>query len=100
MGWKYFDFGDDDASAWMGLRIKIRGLGCRGRLRVYADSPDGEEIGCAEFGSGDAVLSTKTKLLKGRHAIFFRAEAGYEGWFADSMKGRHLLELEKFVFIK
>lgn len=100
MGWKYYDFGKDYSSKTMGIRVKIRGLGSRGKIRIFADSPEGEEIGCVSFGENDSVLSAKVKALTGRHAIFFRVEDGYEGWFADSMKGRHLLELEEFVFVK
>lgn len=99
MGWRYFDFGEDNISKTMGMRIKVRGMGSRGSLRIFADSPE-NEIGCAEFAEGDAVLSARASALTGRHAIFMRAESGYEGWFADSMKGRQLIQLEEFVFIK
>ena len=58
------------------------------------------EIGSVAFGENDGVISGKVKALTGRHAIYLRAEAGYEGWFADSMKGRELFQLEKFVFVK
>ena len=99
MGWRYFDFGEDNVSKTFGIRIKVRGMGSRGRLRIFADSLD-SEIGCAEFAEGDAVLSARVKALTGRHAVFMRAESGYEGWFADSMKGRQLIQLDEFVFIK
>ncbi len=101
MGWKYFDFGEDNSSKTMGLRLKVRGLGMSGKVHVIADSADGEELGTLEFGTGDAVLSGKVKALRGKHAVFFRAEDGFSGhWFYDSVKGRQLFELEEFVFVK
>lgn len=101
MGWKYFDFGEDYSSKTMGIKIKIRGTGSRGTIKVLTDE-NGElvEIGSVAFGENDGVISGKVKALTSRHAIYLRAEAGYEGWFADSMKGRELFQLEKFVFVK
>ena len=101
MGWRYFDFGEDFSSKTMGIRIKIRGAGSKGRLRITADEPNGEELGCVDFGENDSVLAAKLKALTGRHAVFIKAEWGYgESWMADGMKGRHLLELEQLVFVK
>lgn len=101
MGWKYFDFGEDFSSKTMGIRIKIRGTGSRGVIGVYADSTDETaRIGEVSFGEGDAVLSAKVKALSGRHAIYLKAESGYEGWYAENMKGRELFMLEEFVFVK
>lgn len=100
MGWKYFDFGDDNSSKTMGIRIKVKGMGTHGKIRILADGEDGEEIGSVAFGTDDAVLSAKVKSLTGRHSIYLIAEDEYEGWAADSMKGRQLFTLEEFVFIK
>lgn len=100
MGWKYYDFGEDFSSKTMGVRIKIKGMGSRGRIRILADSENGEELGVVEFAEDDAVLSAKVKALTGKHSIFLIAEDSYEGWFADSMKGRQLFSLEQFVFVK
>ena len=46
------------------------------------------------------VIGGRIKSASGRHAVYIVAEAGYEGWFADSMKGRQLLMLDSFVFMK
>lgn len=100
MGWKYYDLGEDFSSKTMGVRIKIKGMGSRGRIRILADGENGEELGVVEFAEDDAVLSAKVKALTGKHSIFLIAEDSYEGWFADSMKGRQLFSLEQFVFVK
>lgn len=100
MGWKYFDFGEDHASKTMQLRLKVHGLGSRGRLRVRLDSEDGEEIGTVDFTEDSGVIGGRVKAVTGRHALYFVAESGYEGWFADNMKGRQLLQLDSFVFLK
>lgn len=100
MGWKYFDFGEDESSKTMQVRMKIRGMGSRGRIRILIDAEDGEEIGAVEFGEDSGVIGGRVKAVTGRHAVLFVAEDSYEGWFADEMKGRQLLGLQEFVFIK
>ena len=100
MGWKYFDFGEDYGSKTMQLRIKLRGMGSRGRIRILLDSPEGEEIGQAEFREDSGVIGCRVKAVTGRHAIFFVAEDSYNGWFGSEMKNRNLFDLEEFVFIK
>ncbi|MBO5377561.1 MAG: family 43 glycosylhydrolase [Ruminiclostridium sp.] len=99
MGWKYFEFGQDTGSEAV-VKLKVRGCGCVGRIRVMIDSPDGEEIGCGEFGMNDGVVTIPVKNVCGRHAVFFRAEAGYEGWAKSMFDGRCLFELKSFVFKK
>lgn len=99
MGWKYFEFGSGSDSE-MCLKIKINGSGCSGRIRAFIDSPDGEEIGCVEFGSDNAVLSAPVKSINGRHALYLKAEQSYEGWAASMFEGRQLFELVSFVFVK
>lgn len=100
MGWKYFDFGDDFSSKTMQIRMKVRGMGSNGTIRVLLDSEDGEEIGCVSFGEGDSIIGARLKAVTGRHALYFVVKSGYEGWFAGEMKGRQLLAIEEFVFIK
>lgn len=100
MGWKYFDFGEDFGSKTMQIRLKVRGTGAGGKLHILLDSEDGEELGTVDFGRGDGVIGGRIKAATGRHALFFKAEDCYDGWFAESMKGRHLLELVEFVVIK
>lgn len=104
IGFKYFDFGDDDSSKTMEFFAKMRGLGSRGKIRILIDDDTtGEEIGQLSIGMDDAVVSTVVKCVTGRHALYFVFEDGYEGcWdFAkDSFKNRPLCELERFVFHK
>ena len=100
MGWKYFDFGEDYSSKTMQIRMKIRGMGSKGQIKVLLDSEDGEELGTLSFGEGDSVIGGRLKAVTGRHALYFVVQSGYEGWFANEMKGRQLLAVDEFVFIK
>ncbi len=100
VGWKYFDFGEDYSSKTMQIRIKIHGMGSRGNIRILLDNENGEEIGCIPFGEDESVIGGRLKAVTGRHAIYFVINDSYEGWFKDSMKGRQLLTLDEFVFIK
>lgn len=100
-GYKYFDFGDDFSSKTMEFSAKINGTGCKGKIRVLIDDDtNGEEIGCCEFGQDSGVISTRLKAVTGRHALFFVFEDSFGGYFSDMFKGRHLCELESFVFMK
>ncbi len=100
IGYKYFDFGADYSATSLELTAKIRGNGCNAKIHVLLDSEDGEEIGVCETREDDAVVSAVVKNVTGRHAVFLKVEAGFGGWFVDMFKGRHLFELEEFVFIK
>ena len=100
MGWKYFDFGEDFASKTMQIRLKLRGTGSRGRVHVRLDSEDGEELGTVDFAEDSGTAGARIKAATGRHAVFLVAESGYEGWFADGMKGRQLFMLDGFVIMK
>lgn len=100
MGWKYFDFGDDFSSKTMQIRLKVRGCGSKGKIRVLLDGENGEELGTVDFGEDGGVIGGRIKAASGRHSVFLIAESGYEGWFADSMKGRQLFMLDSFVFMK
>lgn len=100
MGWKYFDFGEDFASKTMQIRLKLRGTGSRGRVHVRLDSEDGEELGTVDFAEDSGTAGARIKAATGRHAVFLVAESGYEGWFAEGMKGRQLFMLDGFVIMK
>ena len=100
MGWKYFDFGEDFSSKTMQVRLKVRGCGSRGRIRILLDGENGEDLGTVEFSEDGGVIGGRIKAASGRHSVFLVAESGYEGWFADSMKGRQLFMLDSFVFMK
>lgn len=100
LGWKYFDFGEDYSSKTMQIRLKINGLGSHGKLHIMLDSEDGEEIGTVDFAQSSGVIGGRVKAVTGRHALFIRVEAGYDGWFAHEMKGRQLLQISEMVFMK
>lgn len=100
MGWKYFDFGEDYSSRTMQIRLKVRGTGSRGTLHIHLDSEDGEELGSIPFSEDGGVIGGRIKVVTGKHAIYLVARSGYEGWFAGEMKGRQLLMLDSFVFMK
>lgn len=99
MGWKYFDFGEG-GSGEMKMLLKLGGCGCRGRIRILLDSAQGEEIGTAEFAENGGIVEASVKPVTGRHAVFLRAEQGYEGWAAEMFRGRGLFTLYSFLFIK
>ena len=82
------------------MKLKVRGCGCIGKIRDMIDSPEGEEIGCGEFGMSDGFITIPVKNVCGRHAVFFKAEAGYDGWAKSMLDGRCLFELKSFIFKK
>jgi hypothetical protein len=101
MGWKYFDFGEDFTGGSMELVIKMIPRGCSGKIHIFIDSPtEGEEIGVAEFGTGDSVVTAVTHLVTGRHALYLKAEDGHTGWAKENFVGRQLFDLVSFVFRK
>ena len=98
MGWKYYDFGNDDDP--YSIKLKLRGMGCRGTVTVHLDSYESEPIGTSVFGENGGVISAELPAVKGRHAVYLKANAGYEGWAADYFKSRPLFELEEFIFVR
>lgn len=100
IGYKYYDFGDDFSSKTMEFSVKVKGTGCKSKIRIFIDGEDGEEIGCCDVGADDGVYSTIVKNVTGRHSIFFVVETSFGGWFKDATNGRHLFELDEFVFMK
>ncbi len=101
IGYKYFDFGEDFSSKTMEFSIKIKGTGCKSRIKILIDDyENGEELGVCEIGAEDGTYSTILNNITGRHAIFFVIEEGYTGWAVDMFRGRHLFEAEEFVFMK
>ena len=75
-------------------------MGCRGTISVHLDSDENEPVGTVEFTENGGVISAGLTGITGRHAVYLRANAGYEGWAADYFKGRTLFELEEFVFVR
>lgn len=101
IGFKYFDFGEDDSSKTYELAIKIIGQGMTSRLRILADDyENGEEIGCVEVGPSDGVVRTTVKALTGRHAIYFIPEIPVDTWMRDFFEHRRVFEMVSFVFMK
>ena len=85
----------------MTLSVKILGTGCESRIRVYIDSCEEEnEIGSIEVGSCNGVYSGKIKCVSGRHALFFKVEYDYEGYFAKDFEFRNLFDLCSFAVFK
>ena len=101
MGWKYYDFGEDNSQGSMELEIKVIPRGCHGTIHVYIDEIGEEtEIGTVEFDRSCSLLRSATSLVTGRHAVYLLAEAGYTGWAKDSFMQRPLFDLEALVFRK
>ncbi|MCR5331722.1 MAG: family 43 glycosylhydrolase [Lachnospiraceae bacterium] len=103
IGYKYFDFGEDDSTKTMELALKCRGTGCAGRIVVTADDYDnGEILGSVDTGLGDGVYKGRIKSLTGRHAVFFKAQIGTEkgNWMRQFFENRTICEIEEFVFLK
>lgn len=101
MGYKYFDFGNDYSTKTMKLAVKVRGMGTKTKLKIYADGcEDGELLGECEIGTADGVYTAAVKALTGVHSIFFKAEHGVEGWTAQYFENKPLFEFEEFTFMK
>lgn len=101
MGWKYYDFGEDDSQGSMELEMKVIPRGCHGTVHVYIDDvSDDKEIGTVEFDRSRSLLRSVTSLVTGRHALYLVVEAGYTGWAKDSFMQRPLFDLEALVFRK
>jgi hypothetical protein len=101
IGYKYFDFGKDYSNTTMKFCVTVRGNGCKAKIRILLDDyENGEEIGSCEIGTDDGVYSTVVKNVTDRHAVYFVIEDCFGGWFVDMFKGRHLFEMESFVFMK
>ncbi|MCR4598564.1 MAG: family 43 glycosylhydrolase [Acetatifactor sp.] len=50
VGFKYFDFGEDDSTKTMELAVKVVGMGCKGKLHVWIDGTQTAEELAAEQG--------------------------------------------------
>lgn len=129
IGFKYFDFGEDNRPGTSTLAVKVRGRGVKCRLHVFADSYelplDNEtlkgswgygpmpeeikkakakftenEIGVIDIGTDDGVYTGRVKTLTGRHAIYFVAEQTTEGWMRGYFENRDLFEFAEFAFMK
>lgn len=101
IGYKYFDFGDDNTQRSMTLSMKVLGTGCRSKIHVYIDSTaDENEIGVVKVGPHDGVYDGKIKCVNGRHALYFKVEYDYKGYFSKDFDTRNLFDLCSFVVLK
>ena len=97
MGWKYYDFGE--SSDPLSIKMKLRGTGCRGKILIYLDKDEGDPIGEASFTESGGIVSAKLPVVNGRHAVYLKAVSEYQGEWKAMFEGRHLFELEEFVFM-
>lgn len=80
---------------------KVNGAGCHSKLHILIDDHEnGTEIGVCEIGTHDGVYSATVKSVTGRHAVYFKAEHGYGGWFVEAFEQKPLFELVSFSFAK
>ena len=101
IGYKYFDFGEDNGSKTMELSVNTNGLACDSILHVFIDGEDGEEIGQLRIGRDGGVVTGRVKIVTGRHSVFFKVTTEYPNdWSGESFRNRYLFELISFVFMK
>ncbi len=99
-GYKYFDFGEDYTGDSLTIAMKVRGMGVKCKVKVLLDDENGEELGELEIGTGDGVYTAKLKNVTGRHALYFKAYHGIEGWTKPYFDIKPLLEVEEYVIMK
>jgi hypothetical protein len=101
IGYRYFDFGNDYSSKTMEFAAKVRGVGCRSRIRIKLDHYEsGTEIGTCEIGMDNQICRAVINNVTGHHAVYLIVEDVSEGWGAELFKDRQLFEIESFVFTK
>lgn len=101
IGYKYFEFGQDYSSKTMKFYAKVCGMGSKARIHILLDDyENGEEIGVCDIDTHDGVYSTVVKNVTGRHALFFKIEHAYSGWFVAAFDDKHLFDFLEFQFVK
>lgn len=100
IGYKYFDFGEDNSSKTMEFAASVNGFGMDCKVHIMIDSEDGEEIGCFAVGHDNGTISAVVKSVTGRHAVYFKVTTDYTGWTASMFENRTLFEFKSFVFMK
>ena len=101
IGYKYFDFGEDNGSKTMEISVNVNGLGCDSILHVLIDGEDGGEIGQLRIGRDGGIVTERVKIVTGRHSVFFKVTTEYPNdWSGESFRNRYLFELRSFVFMK
>ncbi len=101
VGYKYFDFGTDNSSKTMKLLLHTSGRGSEAAADVMLDDPEnGIFLGSCEVGTDDGIYSAVLKKAEGRHAVYFVIRQKVSGSFTWAFEGRHLFDLNEFVFLK
>ena len=100
IGYKYYDFGEDDSSKTFEFAAKVTGFGANCKMHILIDGEEGEEIGVIEVGHDSGMVSGIVKAVTGRHSVFFKITTDYSGWTASFFENRCLMELSSFVFMK
>ena len=101
MGWKYFEFGEDNDNTDLMFTVQLISRGCSGTIEVFADAVSEEnKIGEVTFSHQDHIASGKVASLSGRHAIFLRVLKRYMTWAQRNWDNRPLVDIKAFVFQK
>ncbi|MDD6102893.1 MAG: family 43 glycosylhydrolase [Clostridiales bacterium] len=100
LGYKYFEFGEDNSSETMEFAVKITGLGMKGIVEIRIDDRNSEPIGICKTGTADGVYRTRVKCVTGYHAVYLTIKRDFGGWFVDMVKNRTVFDMESFIFIK
>lgn len=101
IGYKYFDFGDDYSESKMEFSVRVSGTGCHAKIHILLDDyENGREIGTCDIHMHDGEYTARVENVTGRHALYFKIEHDYEGWFKDCFEQRNLFDMISFVFKK
>ena len=101
IGYKYFEFGQDFSDKTMKFFAKVNGMGCSAKIHILLDDyENGEEIGVCNISTHDGVYSAVVKNVTGRHALYFKVDHAYGGWFVEAFDDKHLFDLVEFQFVK
>ena len=101
IGYKYFDFGEDNSSKTMEFAAQIIGGGCPCEIHILIDDyNNGEEIGVLDIGTADGEYTCRVKAVTGRHSVFFKINHTYTGWCTRYFTERNLFDFKAFVFKK
>ena len=100
IGYKTFDFGENECGNSLKLMIKQIGVGQKGFINVCFDDPESEPVAKVEISPVTTVLEAIIPPIKGRHDLYFKIETGRTSWMAYAFDNRELCKIEKFVFCK
>lgn len=101
IGYKYFDFGEDNGSRTMEFSVNVGGMGCDSIISVCVDSEEGRELGRLSVGRDSGVYTGRVDCVTGRHSLFLKVLTDYPNdWTGEPFRKRYLFELKSFVFMK